>query len=102
MWKWLIHCLAYSKCSINVSHDGDDIDGGGKEDNPCAIIANLSWKSIGSIVQIEGGGKSRFTVVRMENNTLLNSDTIIKSVLCSYNCKLTFAPPCIDPGTDDW
>ena len=38
-----------------------------------------------------GCGKGRFTVVYIENNTILNNNTRISSILCTHNCKLTFA-----------
>ena len=39
-------------------------------------------------------GKSRFTVVLMGNNKI-NNNARIDCVLYTYNCKPTFAPPCI-------
>ena len=41
----------------------------------------------------EGWGKSRFTVVHIESNTI-NNHTRINCVLCTHNCKPTFATPC--------
>ena len=41
-----------------------------------------------------GWGKSRFTVVHMENNTIINNNTRINSVLRTHNYKPTFSLPC--------
>ena len=43
-------------------------------------------------------GKSRFTVVHMENNVINKNNTRINS--CTYNCKPTFAPSCILSNID--
>ena len=43
-------------------------------------------------VTLYGWGKSRFTVVHMENNTVINTNTRINSV---FHILSTFAPPCI-------
>lgn len=45
----------------------------------------------GEKIHIQGGA----TVVRLKNNTIIHNDTRIKSVLRSYNCNPTLAPPCI-------
>ena len=42
-----------------------------------------------------GEGKSRATVVHIENDTIINNNTKINSVLGTHNCKATFANPCI-------
>ena len=42
-----------------------------------------------------GLGKSRFTVVYMENNTIINNinnNTKLNCISCTHNCKRTFAP----------
>ena len=44
-----------------------------------------------------GMGKSKFTVIRMENNTIINK-YFKKNKFCislTHNCKPTFAPSCI-------
>ena len=43
-------------------------------------------------------GKSRFTVVHMENNVINKNNTRINS--CTYNCKPTFAQSCILSNID--
>ena len=43
---------------------------------------------------LQVGGKSRFTVVCTENTTI-NNNTTINSVLHTHNYKPTFAPSCI-------
>ena len=35
--------------------------------------------------------QNRLTVVHMKNNTIINNNTRINCVLCSHNCKPTFA-----------
>ena len=40
-----------------------------------------------------GVGKSRFTVVHMENNILIHNNIRITSLLHTHNCELTFAHP---------
>ena len=42
------------------------------------------------------GGKSRFIVVHMEINAIINNDTGIISVSCIHNCKSTFAHFCVN------
>ena len=42
-----------------------------------------------------GQGKIRFTVVCLENDIIINSNTRINSVSHDQNGKPTFAPPCI-------
>ena len=43
-----------------------------------------------------GVGKSRFTVLCMEkHNPRINNNTRINCVLCTHNCKPTFACPCM-------
>ena len=41
-----------------------------------------------------GQGKSRFTVVHMENNIIISNNSRIPLVSHTYNCKTTFAPLC--------
>ena len=48
----------------------------------------------GNFRALQGRTKSRFTVARMANNTILNN-TRINCVSRTHNCKPTFDPPCI-------
>ena len=43
-----------------------------------------------------GWGKSRVTVVCMENNTIINNNTRINTISCTHNCKCTLASTCIN------
>ena len=41
-------------------------------------------------------GKSRFTVLHMENNTVINKQLYKNKLgLCTHNCKPTFVPLCV-------
>ena len=52
-----------------------------------------SHRDVKSTVGNTEWGKSRFTVVHKENNTIINNKNI--RINCfSYNCKPTFAPSC--------
>ena len=47
------------------------------------------------LVTNTGWGKSRFKVVHMKNNTIINN-TRINCVSHTHNYKPTFVPPCVE------
>ena len=52
---------------------------------------SINW----AYILYTGWIQSRFTVVHMENTTIINNTTRMNCILCIHNYKPILAPPCI-------
>ena len=68
-----------------------------KLQNEFLVYQTLKWgfKNISYSTFYTGWGKSRFTVVCMENSTIINKQWCKNKLVWTQNCKPTFAQPCI-------